>query len=543
MNTNLKWKLVFIAAVVVACIFGLIGRPKFPTSYADIKSNLATQLKLGLDLRGGSHFILQVKVEEAVALQGDQVRDNLAQEMRDQQIPFEAVERIDDTHFLAKNVGDGAKFKDMVRARYVDWDFSVSGPGESYTLTMKPSSEAALKTLTLQQAVETIRRRIDQLGLTEPDVAEHGRGDYEIFVQLPGEDDPARVRNIIQAGGLLELKLVVNDSGGAGFQSEAEALASYGGVLPPNTMLVQGKSDFANATPGQPVPTTWYVLTRVPIVTGRDLRSATHGPHTESPGRYQVNFTLSQQAAARFGPFTEQNIGKRLAIVLDHKMETAPSINGRIEDSGVIQGQFGQEQAKDLALVLRAGALPASIRYLEQGTVGPQLGADSIRQGVYSSIASLLGVMIFMLWYYRMAGWNAMLALVLNLIMLLAAMAYFGAVLTLPGIAGVILTIGMGVDSNVLIFERIREELRAGKANASAVDAGFERAWLTIIDTHVTTVVSAAFLFMFGTGPVQGFAVTLVIGLLSNLFTAVYVSRTIFNWHLARQQRGAELSI
>lgn len=544
MNANLKWKVMFIAGVILACIYGLIGRPKFPTSYADIKSNLATQLKLGLDLKGGSHFILQVKVEEAVALQGDLTRDNMAQMMRDQQISFEAVERIDDTHFLVKNVGNGAQFKDMVRASFPDWDFSVTGPGESYTLSMKPSAEAALKTLTLRQAVETIDRRLNALGLTEPVIAEHGRGgDYEILVQLPGEEDPGRVKAIIQAGGLLELKLVVGDNGGAGFTSEAEALASYGGVLPPNSMLVQGKSDFTNATPGQPVPQVWYVLTRTPVVTGRDLRSATHGPHTEVPGRYQVNFTLSQQAAARFGPFTEQNITKRLAIVLDRKMETAPTINGRIDDSGVIQGQFGQDQAKDLALVLRAGALPASIRYLEERTVSPSLGADSIRQGVYSSIASLLGVMIFMVWYYRMAGWNAMLGLVLNLVILLAAMAYFGAVLTLPGIAGVILTIGMGVDSNVLIFERIREELRAGKANASAVSAGFDRAWLTIIDTHVTTVVSAAFLFMFGTGPVRGFAVTLVIGLLSNLFTAVYVSRTIFNWHLARQQRGAELSI
>jgi preprotein translocase subunit SecD len=369
-------------------------------------------------------------------------------------------------------------------------------------------------------------------------VAAHGRGENEILVQLPGEDDTSRVKAVIEAGGQLELKLVRGDRE---FSSEAEALASYGGVLPANTQLVHGKPDSTQA--GQTAPDVVFVLDRSAVVTGTDLRGAQPGPSTKYPGRYDVNFQLSQQAAPRFARATESNIGRRLAIVLDRKVVTAPTINGRIEDSGVIEGRFGMEEARDLAIVLRAGALPASIRYLEQGTVGPSLGADSIRQGVYASLASLLGVMIFMVWYYRMSGWNAMVGLVLNLVILLAAMAYFGAVLTLPGIAGFILTIGMGVDSNVLIFERIREELRAGKANASAVQAGFDRAWLTIIDTHVTTVVSAAFLFAFGTGPVRGFAVTLVIGLLSNLFTAVYVSRTIFNWHLARQDRGAELSI
>jgi preprotein translocase subunit SecD len=544
MNSNLKWKAGFIAAIILICVIGLIGLPNRPTSIANIKANLASRLKLGLDLQGGTHMILQVQVQEAVVLQGDTSRDQLAQQLRDQQISFEGMERVDDTRFLVKNVGNGAQFKDLVRANYPDWDYALgASQGESYLMSLKPAAEARIKALTLQQAVETIRRRIDQLGLTEPTIAEHGRGDYEILVQLPGEGDPRRAKDIIQAGGQLELKLVRGDNNGPGFSSEAEALASYGGVLPPNTMLVKGKTDYTNATPGQAAQQVWYVLDRTPCVTGRDLRSATHGPHTEIPGRYQVNFTLSQEAAPRFGRCTEENVGKRLAIVLDRTVESAPTINSRISDSGVIQGQFGQEQAKDLALILRAGALPASIRYLEERTVGPSLGADSIRQGVYSSLASLAGVMIFMVWYYRMAGWNAMLALVLNLIILLAMMAYFGGVLTLPGIAGVILTIGMGVDSNVLIFERIREELRAGKANVSAVEAGFDRAWLTIIDTHVTTVVSALFLFAFGTGPVRGFAVTLVIGLLANLFTAVYVSRTIFGWHLARQTRGAELSI
>jgi preprotein translocase subunit SecD len=282
-------------------------------------------------------------------------------------------------------------------------------------------------------------------------------------------------------------------------------------------------------------------------VTGQDLRNASTSPNSERPGSYQVNFNLSTAAAARFGPFTEQQsqlpVKGRMAIVLDHQVYSAPEIEGRIDDTGRIEGTFSQESANDLALVLKAGALPASIKYLEERTVGPSLGADSIREGVRASIGSLIVVMIFLVIYYRLSGINAVVALILNLLILVAFMAMSGAVLTLPGIAGVVLTIGMGVDSNVLVFERIREELRNGKANVSAVDVGFDRAFLTIIDTHITTLVSACFLFLFGTGPVKGFAITLVIGLLANLFTSIYVSRAIFDWHLSRMERQSELSI
>ena len=265
--------------------------------------------------------------------------------------------------------------------------------------------------------------------------------------------------------------------------------------------------------------------------------------NTNNPGQWQVNFSLSADAAKRFGPFTEQNTGRQMAIVMDHRVYSAPLIKSRIDDSGFIEGNFSQESAHDLALVLRAGALPASIKYLEERTVGPSLGADSIRHGMQASMFSLLVVMIFMFVYYRISGGNAVLALILNLVILLAALAAFGAVLTLPGIAGVILTIGMGVDSNVLVFERIREELRNGKSPGSAVQAGFDKAFLTIIDTHVTTVVSAFFLFLFGTGPIRGFAITLTIGLIANVFTAIYVSKTIFQYHLTKMDRQAELSI
>jgi len=388
----------------------------------------------------------------------------------------------------------------------------------------------------MDQSLETIERRINALGLTEPTIAFTGRSDDEILVQLPGEGDPTRAKAVIQAGGQLELRGVDDDQT---YPSEAAALAGHGGVLPPGTELLPGKSDAKDQAGTQ----VWYLVDRLPIVTGQDLRNASPTPSTEFPGQYQVNFSISTAAAARFGPFTESHIGKRMAIVLDHQVQSAPVIKGRIEDSGLIEGNFSQDSAKDLSLVLRAGALPASIKYEEERTVGPSLGADSIREGVRASIGSMVVVMIFLVIYYRESGFNAIVALCLNLLILIAFMAYSGAVLTLPGIAGVVLTIGMGVDSNVLVFERIREELRSGKANASAVSVGFDRAFLTIIDTHITTLVSAAFLFLFGTGPVKGFAVTLVIGLLANLFTSIYVSRAIFDWHLSRMNQQAELSI
>jgi preprotein translocase subunit SecD len=539
MNPNLKWKAIFILGVILVCLFGLLGEPKFPTSGAQLKDNFTQRIKLGLDLQGGTHMVLQVQLQEPIALECNQTIDRLTQLLRDKNMNFGEIRRVDDTHILVVNLApeSSGAFRDLVRDQFPRWDLSIAaGQANGYLLAVKPSAVAEIHHQTMDQSLETIRRRIDQLGLTEPTIAPTGREENEILVQLPGEGDPTRAKAVIQAGGQLELRRVVDGP----YPSEAEALGSHGGVLPPNTELVPGRFEGTGSQAGTQV---WYVLDRAPIVTGRDLRSANSAPDSENPGRYEVRFTLSTDAARRFGPFTEANIGRPMAIVLDHRVQSAPTIQSRIEDSGRITGNFGQDQAKDLALILRAGALPASIKYLEERTVGPSLGADSIRAGVHASILGLVAVMIFLLVYYRLSGANAVLALLLNLLILLAAMAIAQATLTLPGIAGVVLTIGMGVDSNVLVFERIREELRAGKANSAAVEAGFDRAFLTIIDTHVTTVVSAAFLFIFGTGPVRGFAVTLVIGLVANIFTSIYVSRAIFDWHLARMPRQAELSI
>jgi preprotein translocase subunit SecD len=537
MNSNIKWKVVFIVVVLLLCVFGLVGRPVFPTSLAQLKDNFAQQIKLGLDLQGGTHLILQVQVDEAVGLQADQTLGQLNTQLRDRSIRYDEIQKLNNTQLLVRNVipQSTAAFRDLIGSTFTDWDVAAA-PGEAsgYVLTLRNQAIQVIRQRTMEQSEETIRRRVDALGLAEPVVAPYGQADNEIVVELPGEADPNRAKSVIQAGGQLELRRV---SDVTPYASEAAAMAAHGGVLPPATELVPAKTTDPSA------PSSVYLVDRTPIITGRDLRSASAQLSTDTPGSYEVAFTISTEASRRFGPFTEQNVGRPMAIMLDKKVESAPVIQSRIDDSGRITGRFGQTEANDLALVLRAGALPASIQYQEERTVGPSLGADSIRHGVQASVVALIAVMIFMVMYYRLSGVNAVIALILNLLILLAALAYFGAVLTLPGIAGVILTIGMGVDSNVLIFERIREERRGGKASAAAVDIGFKRAFLTIIDTHVTTVVSAIFLFVFGTGPVKGFAVTLTIGLVANLFTAVYVSRVIFDWNLSKLHREAELSI
>jgi preprotein translocase subunit SecD len=542
MNPNLKWRVVFIALIILGCIYGLIGVPTLPTSLAQIKDNFAHQIKLGLDLQGGTHLILQVQTQEAIAQETDQTVDRLTTQLRAKNIRYDEIRRTDDTHILVRNISpdQSSDFRDLVSQQLQNvWDLTAAaGEQNSYTLTLRANAVAQIRESTMTQSIETIERRINALGLTEPTIQQRGGANAnEILVQLPGEGDPSRAKAVIQAGGQLELKLVEDPTT---YPSQVAALAAHGGVLPPGSEVVAGRNDSRTPTPDQ--SEVWYVLSRSPIVTGRDLRSAVENRSTQG-GQWQINFSLSPDASRRFGTFTEQNINRQMAIVLQHRVYSAPVIHGRIDDNGVIEGNFSQDSAHDLALVLRAGALPASIKYLEERTVGPSLGADSIRHGVQASVLSLIVVMLFMLVYYRLSGANAVVALILNLIILLAVLAAFGAVLTLPGIAGVILTIGMGVDSNVLVFERIREELRHGKSPATAVESGFDKAFLTIIDTHVTTVVSAIFLFLFGTGPIRGFAITLTIGLIANVFTAIYVSKTIFQYHLSKMDRQAELSI
>jgi len=535
MDKKLRGKFIFIAVVIVICILGIIG---FPRSFQQLKENVRERIRLGLDLRGGTHLILQVQVEDAVNITTDQTMERLRDELKAKNIPYADIRKTDSTHLLLQNVAQekSADLEALVRDQFSDWNLSrVPGDPASRALSLKVEAATTIRNNALQQAMNTVRNRIDQLGVTEPTIAEYGQGDYEMVVQLPGVDDPSRVKDIMQSTALLELKLVQDGP----YPSREAGLAARGGILPPDAELLPGPSGASSGSEGG--GETWYLVNRVAAVTGRDLSGAEVSRDVN--GRPSVNFTLTRDGAARFSRVTGQNVGKMLAIVLDHRVVDAPVIHGQISDRGEITGGFTPQKAQDLGLVLRSGALPASIKYLQESTVGPSLGADSIRHGVMASLVGLLAVMAFMLVYYKESGINANLALVLNIIILIAALGYFGAVLTLPGIAGMILTVGMGVDSNVLIFERIREELRNGKAVGNAMAGGFDHAFVTIIDTHVTTIVSSAILFTFGTGPIRGFAVTLTIGLLANLFTSVFVSRAIFDYVLTRRQHGEALSI
>jgi preprotein translocase subunit SecD len=369
---------------------------------------------------------------------------------------------------------------------------------------------------------------VNELGVSEAIVASHGSAGDQILVQLPGVTDVNRAKDIVQKTALLELKLV--EEGPA--SSRESLLSSRNGVVPDDMEVVTGVSDPASA--GSTPETVHYLVRKVAAVTGRDLRNARQT--LDENNQPAVGFTLKGDGIEKFSKVTGDNIGRYLAIILDDVVQSAPRIEGQIRDDGRISGSFTPQEASDLALTLRSGALPASLTYLEQRVVGPTLGADSIRAGVMASIVGLVLVSVFMLVYYKLAGINAILSVTMNLLILLAFMSYLGAVMTLPGIAGFILTIGMGVDSNVLIFERIKEELRTAKGVKAAVAAGFDRVFLTILDTHVASLIAAAFLFQFGTGPIRGFATTLTFGLLSNVFTAVFVSRTLFELFLSRRQ-------
>jgi preprotein translocase subunit SecD len=362
-------------------------------------------------------------------------------------------------------------------------------------------------------------------------VQPYGSGStYQILIQLPGVDDPARAKELIGTAAVLE----IDDVKDGPYSTRDAALGQHGGVLPLGTKLVRAK---LRGDTGE----QWYLVSKTPVISGREMRNAR--PGQDEMRKFETSFNLSPDGGKRFGKYTEANIGNKLAVVLDGVAVSVATIQSRIEDSGRITGLGSEEEAVDLSRFLRSGSLPAAVIPNEERSIGPSLGNDSIHAGIVAGVAGLLAVVIAMLLYYRRSGVNAVLALVFNTIILLAAVSYFHAVLTLPGIAGIILTIGMAVDSNVLIFERIREELRAGKSVIAAVDAGFGKAWWTIVDTHVTTVVSCAFLFLFGEGPVRGFAVTLVIGLIANVFTAVFVSRTIFDYELSGNRRVQELSI
>jgi preprotein translocase subunit SecD len=530
-----KWKAILIVAVILLCVYGAIGIPK---SKAELVANWNHNIRLGLDLKGGTLLVLEVKLQDAFKAEAATTVERLKETMGKNGIggqPMlgfepETLQDAEKVEVLVKGVpvDKTSAFRSMISDEYASWVLTPVSSAD-YRMTIKPTEALALKKETLTRTMSTMENRINGMGLEESSVQQRqGVGnESEVLVSLPGMDDPDRVKSILSTAAVLELYEVK----GGPYRSQQELLASNNGILPLGTKPMPSMKKVSDQESG------WYLVSRVPVITGRDLRDAR--PQQDEMGKWETRFVIAQDSKNRFGRFTEANIGQRLAIALDGQIKSAPVINARIEDQGVIEGLSGQQESEDLSLVLKAGSLPAGIRQLQESTVGPSLGADSIRSGLLSGLVGLVVVLCIMLAYYARSGINATVALVLNAVILIGVLAYFKAVLTLPGIAGVILLIGMAVDSNVLIFERIREEVRAGKALFAAVDAGFDKAFLTIIDTHVTTIVSCAFLFMFGTPAVRGFAVTLVIGLVANVFTSVFVSRYLFDLEYSGSARPA----
>ena len=538
MKKNLNNRIALIIAVLVICIYGIFGLPKGVSGTA-LEEALGKRIHLGLDLSGGAHLILQVVVSEAVSAETQNTAAKIQQELKTANLTFAQIypdpAKPQVIHVEGTTQAQASTVRTTLDTKYSnEYDLTGGGADNTFTLTLKPTAEAALKQQTVEQTIETIRERVDSLGVSEPVIQKYGLGDNQILVELPGIEDLDRVKAIINTTARLEIHAVV----GGPYKDEAEATASLGSSVPPEDVLLHGSGNLASGSEAESV----YVLQRNYIVGGQDFRSA--DPGTDQTGRRNVRFTLTNAAGDKFYDYTSQNVGKSMAVVMGGQVREVANIQSPIRDSGEITGSFTPEEVTVLSKMLRTGALPASLNYIEDRLVGPSLGSDSIHQGITAAIVGVLVVMAFMLVYYRGSGINADLALIMNLVILLGVLGFWsGATLTLPGIAGVILTIGMGVDSNVLIFERIREEVRAGKGPSAAVEQGFAHAWVTIIDTHVTTIVSAAILFVFGSGPVRGFATTLTIGLAANLFTAVYVSRTIFDWHLNKLKPGEAVSI
>ncbi|HEY0875784.1 MAG TPA: protein translocase subunit SecD [Vicinamibacterales bacterium] len=525
MIKNLRWKIVTILVVFVV-FFGLGVYPILAQVYGLAAPSwlMNHQLKLGLDLKGGVQLVLRVHTDEALQIFTTTTSEQLRESLRTAGVNVGSITLETPTSFRVEAVpGDrDAEFRRIADEQVSENYDRSSSAGGNYTFRMKPNVETDMREQTVVQALETIERRVNELGVAEPTISRYGQTNDAIMVQLPGVTDVDRAKEIIRNTALLELKLV--EAGPA--PSREALLQAYGGQVPEGMEVVPGTAS------------EFYLVRKVAAVTGADLRGAQ--PTIDENNRPAVRFLLTSDGARKFGRVTGENIGRLLAIILDGRVQSAPTIQGRITDEGRITGSFTRDEVADLSLVLRSGALPAPMSYLQEIVVGPSLGAEAVRAGVLASLAGLVMVIVFMLAYYKLAGVNAIIAMGMNLIILLGFMSYLGAAMTLPGIAGFILTMGMGVDSNVLIFERIKEELAAQRGARAAINASFSRVFLTLLDTHVTSLIAAAFLFQFGTGPIRGFATTLTIGLLTNLFTSIFVSKTLFEIGLSRQSATAK---
>ena len=568
MKNNSLWiRTGLILAITLAGVYLVFGPRRTPTAadftWDGIKANLAENINLGLDLRGGSHLVMRVKTDEYLKRLTTNNESAALLAANDAKDEAGGPSPVTDGSYVAENgnyqvilnVSDPAKIPAVVEAVKKKIDFSYwtqSESGNSIIWSLSPREQARLKEQATDQALKIIDSRINAFGVKEPTLQRQGRSDSgQILLQMPGVENPERVKALVGETSRLELMKIVsppNPSPVTKYPTREAALQSIGGkesdtrkVLP---YVERDDSATAGKTkPADKKPPEFVVVEAPAVVDGSELRDAAAIQGRGGGADYQISFSFKPAGAQKFGEWTGKNIGNYMAVVLNDEVKSAAYIKSQIFDSGEISGRFSKQDADDLALTLKSGALPAAIEYQEERTVGPSLGADSIKSGVSASIGGLILVVLFMLAYYRGSGVNAVVALILNMLLTMAALIMFGSTLTLPGIAGLILGIGMAVDSNVLIFERIREELRLGIDVPKSIELGFDRAFVTIIDTHVTTIISSLILYVTGSGPIKGFAVTLILGLLINLFTAVFVSRTIFKWELSLRPNLQKLSI
>ncbi len=549
--------IVVITIVGIYLVFGPRGNVSADSfTLQGIKNNLANNINLGLDLKGGSHLVMRVKTEDYLRKLTENNEGAALAAAKEAQLPVADASYIaeNNNYQITLNLTDASRAEEVVNAvkkkvDLVNWTQSTSGSSVIWSLPLQIQSK--LKEQATDQALKIIDSRINGFGVKEPTLQRQGKPDSgQILLQMPGVENPERVKSLVGETSRLELMKIVtppNPSPVQTYPTKEAALATIGGketdtrkILP----YAERDETPTNAQNPQPPKPKQYVVVESPaVVDGSELRDAAAIQGRAGGSEYQISFSFKPSGAQKFGEWTGKNINNYMAVVLNDEVKSAAYIKSQIFDSGEISGRFTKNTADDLALSLKSGALPAAIEYQEERTVGPSLGADSIRAGVSASIGGLVLVVLFMLFYYRGSGINAVIALLLNMILTMAALVVFGSTLTLPGIAGLILGIGMAVDSNVLIFERIREELRLGFNPAESVKLGFDRAFVTIIDTHITTIISSLILYLYGSGPIKGFAVTLIIGLLINLFTAVFVSRTIFNWVLSRNPKMEKISI
>ncbi|MEN6432008.1 MAG: protein translocase subunit SecD [Smithella sp.] len=521
MFKSLKLRGAITLIVCLGALYFLIPTffPNIPSSWN--KYLAKEKIHLGLDLQGGMHLVLEIDTDKALEAMMERTSNELKESLMDSKVRFRNLEKAKGATISMELTDPDGKtvLENVLRDKYPDLEIDTTSPhdnGQLVTLKINNKRAADLKKLTVEHSLETIRNRVDQFGIAEPEIIPEG--DNRILIQLPGIKDPERAKNLIGKTALLEFKIVDDEN------SLEEALR---GNLPEGDIIAYGlRADKSTGERGS----SPYLLKDKSLLTGASLETA-KVQIADRFGDVTVSLTFNSQGSVDFERITGENVRKRLAIVLDGVVHSAPVIQEKISGGNAqITGNFTMEEARDLAIVLRAGALPAPVNILEERTVGPSLGSDSIRQGILATIIGSLLVILFMIVYYRFSGAVADVALVINILLILAVLAAFRATLTLPGIAGMLLTVGVAVDANILIFERIREELRTGKTVRLALDTGYDRAFITIIDTHITGIVAAVVLIFFGTGPIKGFAVTTIIGLLASLFTSIFITRVIFDY-------------